>query len=121
MENILTKEVLGIQHIVECPALVPLLETWTTADNEDEKEEVNWKIEAFFTDEINMIFIPGMEEEKKKWNRCHPMKSKFDNLELLFAGSNFNITTLCIDGDSYDSNDDDDVLNGNSTNKTFFQ
>ena len=72
MEEILTKEALGIQHIVECPALVPLLETWSTADTEDVK------MEAFFTKEIKMIFLPtlGMEEEKKKWNRCHPVKSE---------------------------------------------
>jgi len=76
MEEILTKEALGIQHIVECPALIPLLKTWSTADNEEEKKEAEQKIEAFFTEEIKMIFLPtlGMEEERKEWNRCHPMK-----------------------------------------------
>ena len=88
MEEILTKDALGIQHIVECPALVPLLKTWSTADNEEEKKEAEQKIEAFFTEEINMIFLPthGMEEEKKEWNRCHPMKSEFNYLELAFFG-----------------------------------
>ena len=78
MEEILTKEFLGIQHIVECPALVPFLETWSTTDNLVEKEEAEQKIEAFFTEEIKIIFLPtvGMEEEMKKWNRCHPMKRK---------------------------------------------
>ena len=86
MEEILTKEALGIQHIVECPALVPLLKTWSTADNEEEKKEAEQKIEAFFTEEINMIFLPtlGMEEEKKEWNRSHPMKSEFKSWNLLF-------------------------------------
>ena len=88
MEEILTKEALGIQHIVECPALVPLLKTWNTADNEEKKKEAEQKIEAFFTEEIKMIFIPtpGMEEERKEWNRCHPMKSEFNHLEQIFSG-----------------------------------
>ena len=78
MEEILTNEALGIQHIVECPALVPLLDTWSTADNLDEKEEAEQKIFTFFTQDIKMIFLPTqeMEEEMKMWNRCHPMKSK---------------------------------------------
>ena len=88
MEEILTKEATGIQHIVECPALVPLLKTWSSADNEEEKKEAEQKIEAFFTEEIKMIFLPtlGMEEEKKEWNRCHPMKSELNHLELIFSG-----------------------------------
>ena len=80
MEEILTKALgnLGIQHIVECPALVPLLETWSTADSLDEKEEAEQKIFTFFTQDIKMIFLPTqeMEEKMKEWNRCHPMKSK---------------------------------------------
>ena len=78
IEEILTKEALGIQHIVECPALVPLLETWSTADNEVEKKEAEQKIEAFFTEEIKIIFLPtqSMEDQMKEWNICHPMKSE---------------------------------------------
>ena len=86
MEEILTKEAVGIQHIVECPALVPLLKTWSSADNEEEKKEAEQKIEAFFTEEIKMIFLPtlGMEEEKKEWNRSHPMKSEFKSFGTCF-------------------------------------
>ena len=84
MEEILTKEAWGIQHIVECPALVLLLNTWSTADNEEVKKEAEQKIEAFFTEEINMIFLPtlGMEEERKEWNICHPMTSEFNHLNI---------------------------------------
>ena len=80
IEEILTKEALGIQHIVECSAIVPLLQTWSTSINEEAKEEAENKIEAFFSGEIKMIFVPGMEEEKKEWNKCHPMKSKFSHM-----------------------------------------
>ena len=87
----MTKEATGIQHVVECPALVPLLKTWSTADNEEEKKEAEQKIEAFFTEEINMIFLPtlGMEEERKEWNKCHPMKSEFKTFRTNFCWFHF--------------------------------
>ena len=74
----------GIQHIVECPTIISLLGTWGAAEDGEEKEKVEQKIGAFFTEEVTMIFLPvhKMEEEEKqelgrnmiKWNRGHSMK-----------------------------------------------
>ena len=74
---------LGIQHVVECPALGALLENWSAADNE-EKKEAEQKIAGVFNEEVNVIFIPAFEvaEEKKKelrrnvkeWNKSHTSK-----------------------------------------------
>ena len=80
MEEILTKEVLGIQHIVESSAIVSFLATWNNVDNEEEKEEAEKKIAAFFPEGITMIFIPTLEIEEElgrnmiSWNRGHSMK-----------------------------------------------
>ena len=69
---------LGIQHVVECPALASKLEKWRRA-NGDEKGREGKRISDLFVDTVKVIFIPvfGMEEEKKKelrrnvkeWNR----------------------------------------------------
>jgi len=74
---------LGIQHVIECDALVDLLETWSNATNE-EKEEVEQKIKDLFGDDLKLIFISTlhMAEEKRRklrgnvmeWNRDHDMK-----------------------------------------------
>ena len=70
---------LGIQHVVECPALVPWLQKWN-GSNEREKKKAEKKIKALFVDTVKVIFIPvpAMDEKKKKrelrrnvkeWNR----------------------------------------------------
>ena len=69
----------GIQHVVECPALVPWLQKWN-GSNEREKKKAEKKIKALFVDTVKVIFIPvpAMDEKKKKrelrrnvkeWNR----------------------------------------------------
>ena len=79
--RILTKEPMGIQHIVESSAIVSFLATWSNADDEEEKEEAEQKIAAFFPEGITMIFIPALEigeqlrSNMDKWNRGNPMKS----------------------------------------------
>ena len=95
LEDDYTKEILlkqlslhplGIQHLVECPALVHLLETWDKAANDEEEERAEQKINALFGEDVKLIFIPTFEmgEEKRKelrrvaeeWNRCHDMKGE---------------------------------------------
>ena len=76
----------GIQHVVECSALVDLLENWNAATNE-EKEEAEQKIKDLFSNDLKLIFVPisEVEEEKKEelkknmkeWNRGHTMKGEF--------------------------------------------
>ena len=76
----------GIQHVVECSALVGLLEDWSAADDE-QKEEAEKKIAGLFNEgKVKVVFIPipalEMEEEKKKelrknvkkWNTTHTVK-----------------------------------------------
>ena len=68
----------GIQHVVECPALVPCLQNWKSSNGVD-KEEAEQTIRDLFVDTVKVIFIPDstMEEEKKRelrsvvkeWNR----------------------------------------------------
>ena len=80
---------LGIQHVVECPPLVDLLENWSVATNE-EKEAAEQKIKDLFRNNIKLIFIPSfhMSEEKRQelrgnmreWNRGHAIKGEdFEN------------------------------------------
>ena len=76
---------LGIQHVVECSALVDLLKNWSAATNE-EKEEAEQKIKDLFSNDLKLIFVPisEVEEEKKEelkknmkeWNRSHTMKGE---------------------------------------------
>merc|ERR1719331_3205660 len=73
----------GIQHVVECSALVDLLENWNAATNE-EKEGAEQTIKDLFGNDLKLIFVPALkvEEEKreelkknmKEWNRSHTMK-----------------------------------------------
>ena len=74
---------LGIQHVVECPTLPDLLETYSSTTNA-EKEEAEQKIINRFSGTSNFIFIPARELELEKgedvgrnikeWNRGHNMK-----------------------------------------------
>ena len=87
---------LGIQHVVESPGLVDLLENWNAATNE-EKEKAEQKIQDLFGNDLKLIFVPSseVEEEKKEelkknmkeWNRSHTMKGErgeFENYFLWF-------------------------------------
>ena len=58
---------LGIQHVVECLALVPWLEKWSSS-NGVEKEEAKQTIRDLFVDTVKVIFVPAstMEEEKNR-------------------------------------------------------
>ena len=77
-KNLTNFHSLGIQHLVDCS---DLLETWSRSTNED-KEEVEKKIEDLFNNDVRLIFIPSFDvaEEKREdlrrnmleWNRCHP-------------------------------------------------
>ena len=80
----------GIQHIVECPALVDLIEDWSAADGE-KKEEAEQKIAGLFNEEeVKVVFIPiqpfEMVEERKRdlrknvkaWNMSHTLKCEYN-------------------------------------------
>ena len=80
---------LGIQHVVESPALVDLLEDWSAAGDE-QKEEAEKKIAGLFNEEeVKVVFIPipalEMAEEKRKelrknlkaWNATHTLKCEY--------------------------------------------
>ena len=83
---------LGIQHVVECPALVDLLQNWKAATNEEKEAEQT--IQDLFSNDLTLIFVPSseVEEEKKdalkkninEWNRGHTMTGKFENHFLWF-------------------------------------
>ena len=52
---------------MECLSIISLLGTWGAAEDGVEKEKVEQKIGAFFTEEITMIFLPvHMMEVKEK-------------------------------------------------------
>ena len=73
---------LGIQHVVECPALVSLLENWTS-DNNDQKEVAEQKISSLFeSEDVKVVFTPvsvvenkeELRRNAKEWNRLHSTK-----------------------------------------------
>ena len=67
---------LGIQHVVECPALVPWLEKWGSS-NGVEKEEAKQTIRDLFVDTVKVIFVPASTMHYAK-----VVKTKFEVLNF---------------------------------------
>ena len=88
--------IMGIQHIVEATDLQPFFEAWALP-SEKEKEEAEQKINDFFSETLNVLFIPAekVEDSKreelrtilKEWNSSHDNKGKeetfYRNISLL--------------------------------------
>ena len=78
--------IMGIQHIVEATDLQPLFEAWALPSSEKEREAAEQKINDFFSETLNMLFIPAekVEDSKreklrtilKEWNSSHDNKGK---------------------------------------------
>ena len=86
---IMVEEILmesGIQHVVEASDLQPLFEAWALPSSEKEREAAEQKINDFFSETLNMLFIPAekVEDSKreklrtilKEWNSSHDNKGK---------------------------------------------
>ena len=77
IDQILSERSKGIVHVVEHPALEPLLEEWAAAAAENEKEAAEKKIDDIFDDvDVKVLFIQvgGSQGEQlsgivKDWNR----------------------------------------------------
>ena len=85
VEEILMESGNGIQHVVEATDLQPLFEAWALP-SEKEKEAAEQKINDFFSETLNVLFIPADEVEDskreelrtilKEWNSSHDNKGK---------------------------------------------
>ena len=96
---IMVEEILmesGIQHVVEASDLQPLFEAWALPSSEKEREAAEQKINDFFSETLNMLFIPAekVEDSKreelrtilKEWNSSHDNKGKEETfLKYFFA------------------------------------
>ena len=68
----------GIQYIVECPALQPLLEFWSSA-SEEEKGKAKKKINAFFFETVRVLFIPADEMEDSKEHKLRRIVKEWNS------------------------------------------
>ena len=76
----------GIVHVVEHPALEPLLEEWAAAAAENEKEAAEKKIDDIFDDvEVKVLFIQVGDSQReqfsgivKEWNHGRSNKGEWD-------------------------------------------
>ena len=85
VEEVLMEFGRGIQHVVEATDLQPLFEAWASP-SEKEKEAAEQKINDFFSETLNVLFIPAQEVEAskrkelktilKEWNSSHDNKGK---------------------------------------------
>ena len=77
----------GIQHVVESPDLLILLQTWDSAD-QNAKEEAERRVIETFVDNSKVLTIPvsagmGREEREemkeivRKWNSNHTTKCEY--------------------------------------------
>ena len=77
----------GIQHVVESPDLLNLLQIWSVADR-NVKEEAEQRVIEKFDKETKVLTIPlsadmgreekeGMKEIVRKWNRDHTAKCEY--------------------------------------------
>ena len=96
VDEILMESGNGIQHVVEATDLQPLFEAWALP-SEKEKEAAEQKINDFFSETLNVLFIPADEVEDskreelrtilKEWNSLHDNKGKeetfYRNISLL--------------------------------------
>ena len=77
LSEALSEHTKGIVHVVEHPALEPLLEEWAAAAAENEKEAAEKKIDDIFDDvEVKVLFIQVGDSKReqlsgivKEWNR----------------------------------------------------
>ena len=76
----------GIVHVVEHPALEPLLEEWAAAAAENEKEAAEKKIDDIFDDvDVKVLFIQVGDSQReqlsgivKEWNRGRNNKGEWN-------------------------------------------
>ena len=98
VEEILMEFGKGIQHVVEATHLQPLFETWGLP-SEKEKEAAEQKINDFFSETLNVLFIPAEEVEDskreelrtilKEWNSSHDNKGKEETFIGIFFATVF--------------------------------
>ena len=95
--------IMGIQHIVEATDLQPFFEAWALP-SEKEKEEAEQKINDFFSETLNALFIAADEVEDskreelrtilKEWNSLHDNKGKEESFLEIFLCYNVLFMTL---------------------------
>ena len=76
----------GIVHVVEHPALEPLLEEWAAAADKNEKEAAEKKINDIFDDvDVKVLFIQVGDSQReqlsgivKEWNRGRNNKGEWN-------------------------------------------
>ena len=104
----MVKPGLGIQHVVEATDLQPLFEAWALP-SEEEKEAAEQKINDFFSETLNVLFIPADEVEDskreelrtilKEWNSSHDNKGKEETfIEVCLC---YNVSFLTLLSSSY--------------------
>ena len=84
IDEILSERSRGIVHVVEHPALEPLLEEWAAAADENEKEAAEKKIDDIFEDvDVKVLFIQVGDRKRqqlsrivKEWNRGRTNKGE---------------------------------------------
>ena len=85
-DQILSERSKGIVHVVEHPALEPLLEEWAAAADENEKEAAEKKIDNIFDDvDVKVLFIQVGDSQGeqlsgivKEWNRGRNNKGEWN-------------------------------------------
>ena len=91
----------GIQHVIESPDLLNLLQTWASADD-NVKEEAEQRVIEKFVEDTKVLTVPlsaamGREERGRirkivrKWNSNHTTKCEY--LPIIFI----TCTTLDVD------------------------
>ena len=109
---IMVEEILmesGIQHVVEASDLQSLFEAWALPSSEKEREAAEQKINDFFSETLNMLFIPAekVEDSKreelrtilKEWNSSHGNKGKEETfIEICLC---YNVSFLTLTSSSY--------------------
>ena len=103
VEEVLMEFGRGIQHVVEATDLQPLFEAWASP-SEKEKEAAEQKINDFFSETLNVLFIPADEVEDskreelrtilKEWNSLHDNKGKEESFLEIFLCYNVLFMTL---------------------------
>ena len=72
----------GIQHVVESPKLLNLLQTWAL---EDQNAKAEQRVIEKFVEDTKVLTVPlsaeeerdGMKEIVRKWNRNHTTKCEY--------------------------------------------
>ena len=85
IDEILMDRSRGIQHIVECPDLQPLLEAWSSVTSVEEKEAAEQKINTFFSEIRDRVLFTQREDLRRvvrEWNSGHTYRGEW-NLHFL--------------------------------------